>query len=285
VCFSPGASVGAEFGWKPAHARKGLPYRVVSTRSGHQAAPGTDRDGAGLRDAPLARFHFGGWGKATRENGFGHQNILRSLCSLAQVGRDQHAIAPARRKEPLKVCFLFEVRSALLLLPETARQSRLELSPMQTIDPEDRSSENERLEVLGLAKDPVRRRSWLLYMAQKALPFDQAIEWARTAEQFITGSPTEAHAAEARPKNNAMLLSSGGGSRRARTGIREILLQLIKDNPVALSRGEILQRLHLKGDKAGEVSVSNALTSLIKSNEVVRRDRKYSGAGEIAEEG
>jgi hypothetical protein len=82
-----------------------------------------------------------------------------------------------------------------------------------------------------------------------------------------------------------MLRSGGGGLRRARTDIRETLLQLIKDNPAGLSRGEILQRLHLKGDKAGEISVSNALTSLIKSNEVVRRDRKYSGAGKIAEEG
>jgi hypothetical protein len=100
-------------------------------------------------------------------------------------------------KEHLKVCFRLGVRLAPLLLPETARQSRLELSPMQTIDPEDRSSEHERLDVLGLAKDPVRRRSWLLYMARKALPFDQAVEWARTAEQFITGSPPEALAAEA----------------------------------------------------------------------------------------
>ena len=76
---------------------------------------------------------------------------------------------------------------------------------MQTIDPE----EDERLEVLGLAKDPVLRRSWLLYMAQKALPFDQAIEWARTAEQFITSSPTEAHLSESRAKRPAMLRYEG----------------------------------------------------------------------------
>jgi len=152
---------------------------------------------------------------------------------------------------------------------------------MQTIDPE----EDERLEVLGLAKDPVLRRSWLLYMAQKALPFDQAIEWARTAEQFITSSPTEAHLSESRAKRPAMLRSSGGGSRRARTGIRETLFQLITNNPAGLSRGEILERLHLKGDRAGEVSVSNALTSLIKSNEIVRRDRKYLSAPKVAEEG
>jgi hypothetical protein len=156
---------------------------------------------------------------------------------------------------------------------------------MQTIDPEDRNSEHERLEVLGLAKDPVLRRSWLLYMAQKVLPFDQAIEWARTAEQFITGSPTEAHAADAQPKRHAMLRSTGGGSRRARTGMRETLFQLIKDNPAGLSRGEILESLHLKGDRAGEVSVSNALTSLVKSNEIVRRDRKYSSIGNTAEGG
>ena len=59
---------------------------------------------------------------------------------------------------------------------------------------------------------------------------------------------------------------------------REALIQLIKEHPTGLSRGDILQRMGLKGDKAGEMSVSNALTALTKSNQVARRDKKYRSA-------
>src|SRR4051794_436744 len=49
---------------------------------------------------------------------------------------------------------------------------------------------------------------------------------------------------------------------RARRGSRrEELLNLIRDGN-GLSRGDILERMGLKGDKAGEMSVSNALTTL-----------------------
>jgi hypothetical protein len=55
-------------------------------------------------------------------------------------------------------------------------------------------------------------------------------------------------------------------------------MQVIKDNPSGLTRGEILDRMRLKGDKAGEMSVSNALTALIKANQVTRRDGRYVAA-------
>ena len=55
---------------------------------------------------------------------------------------------------------------------------------------------------------------------------------------------------------------------------REGLLELIRQSD-GLSRGEILERMGLKGDKAGEMSVSNALTSLAKSNQVRREGGKY----------
>jgi hypothetical protein len=45
-----------------------------------------------------------------------------------------------------------------------------------------------------------------------------------------------------------------------------------------LSRAEILERMNLKGDKAGEMSVSNALTALTKSNQVRRDGGKYHSA-------
>jgi hypothetical protein len=56
---------------------------------------------------------------------------------------------------------------------------------------------------------------------------------------------------------------------------REALLKLIKENPSGLARGEILEKMGLKGDKAGEMSVSNALTAMTKSNQVARREGKY----------
>ena len=62
--------------------------------------------------------------------------------------------------------------------------------------------------------------------------------------------------------------SSPRGSRR------EELLRVINQSH-GLSRGEILDKMGLKGNKTGEMSVSNALTALTKSKQVIRRDRKY----------
>jgi len=56
---------------------------------------------------------------------------------------------------------------------------------------------------------------------------------------------------------------------------REALMQVIKDNPSGLTRGEILERMGLKGDKSGEMSVSNALTALTKANQITRQDGRY----------
>ena len=55
-------------------------------------------------------------------------------------------------------------------------------------------------------------------------------------------------------------------------------MQVIKDHPSGLTRGEILDRMGLKGDKSGEMSVSNALTALTKANQVTRRDGRYAAA-------
>lgn len=129
----------------------------------------------------------------------------------------------------------------------------------------------ERAELVALSNDPVRRRTWLLFLAQKTLPFDQAIEWASNAEQFITGSALEAPA----PTTNTALQSNASGLVHARGRVRDNVFELVKSSPAGLSRAEILERLQLKGDKAGEISVSNALTAMIKKHQIVRRDRKY----------
>ena len=67
---------------------------------------------------------------------------------------------------------------------------------------------------------------------------------------------------------------------QARRGSRrEALLRLIKENPTGLARGELLEKMGLKGDKAGEMSISNALTALTKANQVARREGKYFVGG------
>jgi len=69
------------------------------------------------------------------------------------------------------------------------------------------------------------------------------------------------------------------GRRQGRRGSRrEALLQLIGQFPEGLTRGEILERMGLKGDKSGEMSVSNALTALTKRNQVSRIGGKYRAA-------
>ena len=69
-----------------------------------------------------------------------------------------------------------------------------------------------------------------------------------------------------------------GRQPRARRGSRrEALLELIRQSD-DLSRGEILEQMGLRGDKSGEMSVSNALTALTKSNQVRREGGKYRTA-------
>jgi hypothetical protein len=73
--------------------------------------------------------------------------------------------------------------------------------------------------------------------------------------------------------------ASSAGVRRGRRGSkREGILQAIKEAAEGLSRGELLEKLGLKGDKSGEMSVSNALTALTKGNQVTRREGKYHAA-------
>jgi hypothetical protein len=63
---------------------------------------------------------------------------------------------------------------------------------------------------------------------------------------------------------------------RPQTGTRrEAILQIIEENPSGLSRGEILERIGLKGNKSAQKSVSNALTALTKNSQVLRREGKY----------
>ena len=69
-----------------------------------------------------------------------------------------------------------------------------------------------------------------------------------------------------------------GPSQGRRGSKREQLIKLIGESPNGLTRGEILEKMGLKGDKSGEMSVSNALTALSKANQVSRKEGRYSPA-------
>jgi hypothetical protein len=74
----------------------------------------------------------------------------------------------------------------------------------------------------------------------------------------------------ARPSQTRGRRSSGA----RQSSKRDDLLKVIREGH-GLTRGEILDKMGLKGNKSGEMSVSNALTALTKGNQVARRDAKY----------
>ena len=75
----------------------------------------------------------------------------------------------------------------------------------------------------------------------------------------------------AKTGKNARQVPASRQPRVRRGSRREALLEIIRQSD-GLSRGEILERMGLKGDK---MSVSNALTTLTKSDQVHREGEKY----------
>jgi hypothetical protein len=77
-------------------------------------------------------------------------------------------------------------------------------------------------------------------------------------------------------KSGKALRQSGPRTTGSRRGSkRDSIMAALADIPHGLSRGELLETMGLKGNKSGEMSVSNALTALTKANQVVRKDGKY----------
>jgi hypothetical protein len=80
----------------------------------------------------------------------------------------------------------------------------------------------------------------------------------------------EGNSAKSRPQ------AMGRRPPRTREGSRrEGILAVLADTPHGLTRGEIIDKLGLKGNKTGEMSVSNALTALTKQSQIARKDGKY----------
>ena len=81
---------------------------------------------------------------------------------------------------------------------------------------------------------------------------------------------------QARGRKQTRSTKGSGGSGR-RGSKRDELMSVIREGH-GLTRGEILEKMGLKGSKSGEMSVSNALTALTKNNQVRRDGRKYLAA-------
>jgi hypothetical protein len=97
-------------------------------------------------------------------------------------------------------------------------------------------------------------------------------------EAAKTGKPATSSRQPRGSRKTPVAIKQSAAAPRARPQAgsrREALLRVIGEEPSGLSRGEIFQRMGLKGNKSAEKSISNALTALTKNNQVSRREGKY----------
>ena len=127
---------------------------------------------------------------------------------------------------------------------------------------------HEREEIINQQKDLENKLTELNH----ELAAIDAYEVAKTGKAATPSRQSRAPRKSAAPIKQ---LSADAGARAKPGTRREAVLNVIGENPNGLSRGEILERIGLKGDTPAQKSVSNALTALTKSNRVTRRDGKY----------
>jgi hypothetical protein len=107
---------------------------------------------------------------------------------------------------------------------------------------------------------------------------EEALARKAEADKALQSIDRELMAIDAyqRAKGGKPLGRRRGGGRPGRRGEkRQAILEVIRQHPAGLSRGEILNLMGVKGDKSGEQSVSNALTALKKSQKVSSQSGKY----------
>lgn len=130
----------------------------------------------------------------------------------------------------------------------------------------DRERLNKEREEIFTQQQDLEQRLGTINAELKAIDAYEAVKQGRAL-------PTEQSRQQRAPRQQT------SGARRPRGEIRTQLLDLIKENPDGLSRGEILERLGGKGNKAMEHSVSNALNNMKKANPPQvghREDGKYT---------
>jgi hypothetical protein len=134
-------------------------------------------------------------------------------------------------------------------------------------------SDNRFSDVMQQERERLNREREEIFNEQQELrnKLDGINREMQAIDAYEAAKAGKAHARQRSP-------GTGNGQHRVRRGSRrEALLQIINEGG-GLSRREILERMGLKGDKSGEMSVSNALTALTKSNQLARREGKYHTA-------
>jgi hypothetical protein len=115
-----------------------------------------------------------------------------------------------------------------------------------------------------------------IHQERESLVADQSIIEARLAQLNRDMQACDAYAAAKTGKVSAAKRVRTAKTNGARPGSRRAaIVEAVGANPQGLGRGELLQMLDVKGNKSGEMAVSNALTALIKSNALTRVEGKY----------
>lgn len=113
---------------------------------------------------------------------------------------------------------------------------------------------------LGKLRDDLTAQQEDIYTQLSGI--DKELDAIAAYEQAKMGKPVrQAHAAKS--------------TRVPRGAKREELLALIKATP-NLTRGEIIDRLGIKGDKGQEQGISNALATMKKAGTITATDGKYA---------
>ena len=113
---------------------------------------------------------------------------------------------------------------------------------------------------LGKLRDDLTAQQEEIY--NQLADIDKELAAIEAYERAKTGKPAR------QPK-------AARNTRAPRGAKREELLSLIEDTP-NLTRGEIIEKLGIKGDKAQEQSISNALATLKKAGIITAKDGKYA---------
>jgi hypothetical protein len=148
---------------------------------------------------------------------------------------------------------------------------------MTRIQAEHHTHEAERIQMADTFSDFIARERERLHRERETI-FNQQHGLETTLAAINNElSAIDAYEKAKSGKPVASARQARGGTRTTvrRGSRREGLLALLRENAGGLTRGEILEKMGPKGNKTGEMSVSNALTALTKAGQVNRQDGKY----------
>lgn len=109
---------------------------------------------------------------------------------------------------------------------------------------------------------------------------EDALAKKKEAEDALAAIGTElsAIAAYEAAKNGKPARADTERRQRAprQSGKRNEIFKLVQEYPDGVTRGELVEKLAVKGNKQGEQSLSNALAALKKTGKLIQEGGKYS---------